>query len=346
MSVPRLELLGCVLGVRLMKFVQDSLSVPIVKRTLWTDSITTLSWIQADPRNYRPIVAHRVGEILESTSVDEWRFVFRRGSPIEFFTDNGTNFQGADRILREQINQGLSATFTNTSTKWTFIPPGAPHMGGAWERLVRSVKAAMGDASADGKLDDEGLLTLVTEVECLVNTRPLTYLPLDSEESEALTPNHFLIGCSSGVKQPLVATNCQPKSLRASWERIQEQLNVFWKRWIKEYLPVIRRQPKWFSETRAVKIGDLVLIVDEGKRNGWLRGRVIEVMGDNEGKVRQAVLRTPRGILRRSASKLAVLDVGMESAVSANSKMHPGEDVNASEDPATLITDNNQLANL
>ncbi|XP_058811097.1 uncharacterized protein LOC131675992 [Topomyia yanbarensis] len=127
------------------------------------------------------------------------RFVSRRGSPIEFFTDNGTNFQGADRILREQINQGLSATFTNTSTKWTFIPPGAPHMGGAWERLVRSVKAAMGDAYADGKLDDEGLLTLVTEVECLVNTRPLTYLPLDSEESEALTPNHFLIGSSSGV---------------------------------------------------------------------------------------------------------------------------------------------------
>ncbi|XP_058811098.1 uncharacterized protein LOC131675993 [Topomyia yanbarensis] len=72
MSVLRLELQGCVLGVRLMKFVQDSLSVPIVKRTLWTDSTTALSWIQADPRNYRPFVAHRVGEILESTSVDEW----------------------------------------------------------------------------------------------------------------------------------------------------------------------------------------------------------------------------------------------------------------------------------
>ncbi|XP_062541591.1 uncharacterized protein LOC134209611 [Armigeres subalbatus] len=68
------------------------------------------------------------------------RFVGRRGPPAEFFSDNGTNFQGADRVLRHQISQGLSDTFTSTNTKWNFIPPGAPHMGGAWERLVKSVK--------------------------------------------------------------------------------------------------------------------------------------------------------------------------------------------------------------
>ncbi|XP_055542869.1 uncharacterized protein LOC129728450 [Wyeomyia smithii] len=62
------------------------------------------------------------------------RFIGRRGSPIEIFSDNGTNFQGAERILRDQIDQELSVTFTSTTTKWSFIPPGAPHMGGAWER--------------------------------------------------------------------------------------------------------------------------------------------------------------------------------------------------------------------
>ncbi|XP_062700056.1 uncharacterized protein LOC134284792, partial [Aedes albopictus] len=95
------------------------------------------------------------------------RFVGRRGSPAEFFSDNGTNFQGADRVLRHQISQGLSNTFTNANTKWNFIPPGAPHMGGAWERLVRSVKAAMGEAYSEGKLDDEGLQTLVVEAESM-----------------------------------------------------------------------------------------------------------------------------------------------------------------------------------
>ncbi|XP_055585492.1 uncharacterized protein LOC129738331 [Uranotaenia lowii] len=74
------------------------------------------------------------------------RFVGRRGSPREFFSDSGTNFQCAERVLRTQISQGLSETFTSSSTSWTFIPPGAPHMGGAWERLVQSVKAAMNDS--------------------------------------------------------------------------------------------------------------------------------------------------------------------------------------------------------
>ncbi|XP_065075298.1 uncharacterized protein LOC135699049 [Ochlerotatus camptorhynchus] len=59
--------------------------------------------------------------------------------------------------LRGQIDEGVSATFTSANTKWTFIPPSAPHMGGAWERLVRSVKAAIGDAYHEGKLNDEEL---------------------------------------------------------------------------------------------------------------------------------------------------------------------------------------------
>ncbi|XP_062533692.1 uncharacterized protein LOC134202689, partial [Armigeres subalbatus] len=126
------------------------------------------------------------------------RFVSRRGPPAEFYSDNGTNFQGANRVLQYQISQGLFATFTSTTTKWNFIPPGAPHMGGAWERLVQSVKNAIGEAYNEGKLDDEGLQTLVVEAEHMVNSRPLTYMPLESEEAEALTPNHFLLLNSTG----------------------------------------------------------------------------------------------------------------------------------------------------
>ncbi|XP_055633458.1 uncharacterized protein LOC129773829 [Toxorhynchites rutilus septentrionalis] len=85
------------------------------------------------------------------------RFVCRRGSPVEFFSDNATNFHGAERIHRENINHGLAASFTSSNTKWPFIPPGAPHMGGAWERPVRSVKIAMGDSYKEGKLNDEEL---------------------------------------------------------------------------------------------------------------------------------------------------------------------------------------------
>ncbi|KXJ62486.1 hypothetical protein RP20_CCG007087 [Aedes albopictus] len=209
-------------------------------------------------------------------------------------------------------------------------------MGGAWERLVQSVKTAMGTAYSDSKLDEEGLQTLLIEAEGLVNSRPLTYLPLDSEESEALTPNHFLLGSSTGVKQPPVAIESEGKGQRETYAQIQRQLDIFWQRWTREYLPVIRRQAKWFNEIRALQEGDLVMLVEEHVRNGWVRGRVEKVIQDKEGRVRQALVKTSSGVMRRPVSRIAILDVGKESsAVSETAEMHPGDDVAVAVKPAT-----------
>ncbi|XP_065081599.1 uncharacterized protein LOC135704101 [Ochlerotatus camptorhynchus] len=226
------------------------------------------------------------------------RFVCRRGSPVEFFSDNATNFHGAERQLREQINEGRSAH-----------------------------GRCMGATRPFSELNDEELQTLIVEAEGIVNTRPLTYIPLDSAESDALTPNHFLLGSSNGVKQPSVGIEVQQRASRDSWDRIQRQLNRFWQRWLKEYLPVIRKQTKWFDEARRVEVGDLVLIADEGKRNGWVRGIVIESIRAPDSHVRQAMINTTRGVLRRPVLKLAVLDVRNSSAVMESSGPHPEENV-------------------
>ncbi|XP_055613926.1 uncharacterized protein LOC129760310 [Uranotaenia lowii] len=275
------------------------------------------------------------------------RFVGRRGSPYEFLSDNGTNFQGADRILRTQISQGLLATFTSSSTKWTFIPPGAPHMGGAWERLVQSVKRAMNYAYSDEKLDDEGLMTLVIEVESMVNARPLTYLPIDSEETEALTPNHFLLLSSSGAKydreiidktqQRLAESGNSYRIhlLGRSWDNIQNQLDRFWTRWIKEYLPVIRRQSKWFENVKPLEEGDVVMVIDPAKRKGWERGRVLQLIRNPDGIARQAMIRTSSGDHKRPMSRLALLDV-KGRAIPENVETHQGETV--AKPPAHLAT--------
>ncbi|XP_062708163.1 uncharacterized protein LOC134288186 [Aedes albopictus] len=248
----------------------------------------------------------------ESCVMSVRRFVSRRGSPVEIHSDNGTNFKGADRLLREQMQniKGVMAeTFTNTTTKWVFIPPSAPHMGGAWERMVRSVKVAMEAANGGRRLDDEGLLTLAVEAEGIVNSRPLTYLPLDAEEAEALTPNHFILGSSSGVKQPAANPVDSGVALRNTWGQIQFQMDVFWKRWTREYLPTLTRRVKWFGEVRPIAVGDLVLVVEEGKRNGWARGRICEVYEGRDGRIRQALVQTSGGLIRRPVSKLAILDV-------------------------------------
>ncbi|XP_055619052.1 uncharacterized protein LOC129764216 [Toxorhynchites rutilus septentrionalis] len=259
------------------------------------------------------------------------RFVNRRGSPAEICTDNGTNFTGADRLLRkmiDKINVELAETFTNTNTKWVFIPPSAPHMGGSWERMVRSIKTAMETAYCnDRKLDDEGLVTLVVAAEAIVNSRPLTYLPLDADEGEALTPNHFLLGSSNGVHQPTTEFSGSSLVVKSSWYQIQHQLDIFWKRWIREYLPTLTKRTKWFGETKPLAIGNLVLIVEETRRNGWVRGRVLEVVAGKDGRVRQAVVQTARGILRRPVSKLAVLEVETGAKTDSGGQCYGREDV-------------------
>ncbi|XP_062538931.1 uncharacterized protein LOC134207225 [Armigeres subalbatus] len=187
------------------------------------------------------------------------RFVARRGGPEAFYSDNGTNFIGASNLLAKQIQdiqEDCAVTFTNSNTSWNFNPPAASHMGGSGERMVRSIKTAM-QAISDHTYhpSDEILETVALEAESIVNSRPLTYIPLDSSEEESLTPNHFLL-------------------------------------FVKPLEP-----------------GDIVLIVDEGKRNGWIRGRVAEVTKAADGQVRRAVVQTKNGLVVRPAVKLALLDL-------------------------------------
>ena len=93
--------------------------------------------------------------------------------------------RGISQILR---------TLARKDIKWKFNPPGAPHFGGIWERLVRSCKKAM-IAVLDGQsLTDDVLLTTVCLVEQTLNARPLTNVSDDPDDLEALTPNHFLMG--------------------------------------------------------------------------------------------------------------------------------------------------------
>ncbi|XP_062710628.1 uncharacterized protein LOC134288773 [Aedes albopictus] len=243
------------------------------------------------------------------------RFINRRGAPLEVFLDNGTNFVGASRQLSEEmqrindINSDCASTFTNARTQWHFNAPAAPHMGGPWERMVKSVKVAMTAISnSPHHPSDEVLETVMLEAEGIVNSRPLTYVPLEATDREALTPNHFLLYGSSGIKQPTVAAD-QSVTLRDSWTIARNIMDEFWRRWVREYLPMLTRRTKWFDNVKPLRPGDLVVIIDENARNCWERGRILEVFPDKSGQVRRATVQTARGVFTRPAVKLAVLDV-------------------------------------
>ena len=88
--------------------------------------------------------------------------------------------------------------------RWRFSPPSAPHFGGVWERLVQSTKRTLYVILGDQTTTDEILITVVAEVEAILNGRPLTHVSVDPQEPEALTPNHFLLGRSSPEIPPVL----------------------------------------------------------------------------------------------------------------------------------------------
>ncbi|XP_062712190.1 uncharacterized protein LOC115260083 [Aedes albopictus] len=255
-------------------------------------------------------VAHNLS--TDSCIMAVRRFVRRRGPPVEIFSDNGTNFVGASNELVKQIkniNSECADTFTDARTKWTFNPPSAPHMGGVWERMVRSVKEAIRALDDGRKLNDETLLTVLTEAEGFINSRPLTYMPQESADGEAITPNHFLLGSSSGMQDPLRAPVDLASALRSSYQRSQFLSDAVWQRWLKEYFPTLNKRSKWFMDEKPVQVGDLVYVA-EGSRRTWLRGKVMQVIAGNDGRVRQAIIRTGAGKeLKRPVVKLAVMEV-------------------------------------
>ncbi|XP_058128365.1 uncharacterized protein LOC131291568, partial [Anopheles ziemanni] len=130
------------------------------------------------------------------------RFVSKRGLVAELHSDNGTNFKGAANELRKLYDLLSSSQFQAEVTtwsserglKWSFIPPGAPHFGGLWEAAVKSMKRHLHRVLGDAATTYEDMVTLLAQVECCLNSRPITPMSDDPADLEALTPGHFITG--------------------------------------------------------------------------------------------------------------------------------------------------------
>ncbi|XP_070138706.1 uncharacterized protein [Drosophila bipectinata] len=192
-------------------------------------------------------------------------FMARRGCPVELWSDNGTNFQGACTELH------------GMEVHSTLISP----QGRAWERLVRSVKTALESILLDKRPSDE--LLRATLMEAVVNSRPLTYIPLEDENEESLTPNHFLLGSSTG-RGPTMEPIPEGVQLKKSWRESQQLADSFWRRWLQEYLPVITRRTKWCEKAKPLVEGDIVYVCDPGQpRSQWPKGRILKVNLSSDG---------------------------------------------------------------
>ena len=66
-------------------------------------------------------------------------------------------------------------------------------MGGAWERMIRSIRRILGALLQSQTLTDEAFLTMMAEVEGIINSRPLVPIIIDPQADEPFTPNHLLL---------------------------------------------------------------------------------------------------------------------------------------------------------
>ncbi|XP_041782399.1 uncharacterized protein LOC121599013 [Anopheles merus] len=259
-------------------------------------------------------------ELAEKLDVDSFliclkNFTNRRGKITHLYSDNGTNFIGADRLMKKLVEEigermGREAALRH-QIEWKFNPPSAPHFGGSWERLIQIVKKALHHMATEWKTRHpypETLRAALIEIEAMINSRPLTHIPLSNEEDEVLTPFHFLIG--RGVE------SLPPDSLdtsyvsRQQFKVAQHNAKVFWDRWKKEYLPTLIKRNKWTNKAEPVKVGDVVVLTNDNAPAGqWLKGKVLEVHPAADGQVRVVSVKTATGILKRPAVKVAVVDV-------------------------------------
>lgn len=193
------------------------------------------------------------------------RLAARRGSPLVMYSDNGTNFKGACTELKDEIakiDESKQHEYAlQNGMKWLFNPPDAPHMGGSWERLIRSIKIALSATLKNEVQCDEVLYTVITEIEHSINSRPLTHVSTDPRDRESLTPNHFLIGCSSGNLK-LGSYDNANACTKKQWRIAQMLADTFWRRWLREYVPTLLTRKKWTENVEDTQVNDVVMIVD------------------------------------------------------------------------------------
>ena len=224
------------------------------------------------------------------------RVVCRRGAIRQIRSDQGTNFVGARRGLREALAEldqdKITSALLKKGCDWiTFKmnPPHASHRGGVWERQIRSVRSVLSSLleSNGAQLNDESLRTLMCEVEAILNSRPLTVDTLNDPNSlSPLTPNHLLTMKSKIVLPPPGSFQEADKYSRRCWRRVQHLTNEFWSRWRKEYLQNLQTRAKWCRPRKDLGVGDVVTIKDEDTpHNKWQLARVLEAIQSSDGRI-------------------------------------------------------------
>ena len=257
------------------------------------------------------------------------RFTARRGFPYRMVSDNGKTFKSAAKSIGAILNHPeVQRYFAGIGMEWSFNLEKAPWWGGVFERMVKSVKRCLRKTIGRAKLCYDELSTALTEVEMIVNSRPLSFVSTEDME-EPLTPSHLLVKRRTlslpditlhKIDEGDYNAELTPNTLNRRMNHLRKTLDHFWKWWQREYLLQLRDYHRHYKKTDergdTLSEGQIVLVhSDKHMRGFWKLGKVQKLIQGSDGHVRGAVIRLPaRGnqatLLRRPLQCLYPLEVG------------------------------------
>ena len=161
------------------------------------------------------------------------RFISRKGQVVQLMSDNGTNFIGAERELREAVSalnhDQIQGVLSQVGNHWSFNPPAGSHHGGVWERMIRLVRRVLSSVLRQQTLDDDGLHTVLWPPLYILNDRPITQLSNDPNDLELLILNHLPLLRGKPALPPGVFGPHDQYKMETDSVHLR---SFFWKRWV------------------------------------------------------------------------------------------------------------------
>ncbi|CAG9136391.1 unnamed protein product [Plutella xylostella] len=240
------------------------------------------------------------------------RFISKRGKCLQITSDNGKCFVGSAKEFQKFVtdnSQSIIDYASDNNIEFKFIPARAPNFGGLWEGGVKSCKHHLKRVVGNANLHYEEFITVLAQIEAVLNSRPMHPLSTDPNDFSPLTPAHFLIG------RPLTAPadddlTTRPTPSLSRFKRIEQMRQHFWQRWSKEYISELQCRTKWQEHKGELIPNTLVLIKEDNLPPlQWRMGRILSVFPGKDGISRVADIRTKTGITRRAVSKICPLPV-------------------------------------
>ena len=284
------------------------------------------------------------------------RFAARRSCPRKIISDNGTNFVGAEPLLREIFEHPDVKTMLKVrNCTWHFVTPRAPWQNGFTERLIGVVKGSLRKTLHKSRINADELRTVITEIESRVNNRPLTYIDSSNVTIEPITPSHLLYGyrletipqvnLEDQVEDPDVETSSTRKDLIKSYNNMKKRLDAWDRHWCNDYLLSLRERSYGGSPAvnyQPVKIGDVVLLRGDQPRSSWPLGKIIETYPDAEGVIRSVKVRSGQTETIRTINRLLPLELSVVDPDPPNPTLNPTVTNDTSRRPTRVAAQGSQ----